>query len=599
MDDVRLQTSESQHANLAAVLDRLATGFSDAVSGMTGRAIRPTIREDYLQDTFSTPGRMIGMVDFTGARAGFLAVSLAEETAAGLLGRDRSSPDERGALRHDYEGLVKEALNCVSGRCVEAMQDEYHTVSALPPKVVYGSVSFPRVLCLARAVDTSVGTLFFTVSQDTMVLETTRLLDELHSARNANQAKSDFLATLSHELRTPMNGVLGMTGLLLETELAPDQRDCAETIWTSSRALLAILNDILDYSKIEAGRLEIGEIPMDIVPVMEDLVRLFLPLAREKNLELRHDIASGMPRHLVGDPGRMRQVVSNLIGNAIKFTETGGVSVTVSATSKGHGRWLARFEIVDTGVGVPPDKRAVIFDRFTQADSSTTRVYGGTGLGLAIAKRLCELMGGSIGVYGNPAGTGSVFWCTMVVGESDASASTAPANRLPSRAVGAAGAGTPGQEPPTRATASDGAIAGASSDGGGRALRVLVADDNRVNQAVAQRFLQRLGCTVDLVADGREAIDRIGDGSYDIVFMDCQMPTMDGYAATREIRRREGASHIPIVAMTASAMEGDRERCLAAGMDDYIAKPVTKEDLRDAVTRWADPLSEDGHGRQG
>ena len=269
--------------------------------------------------------------------------------------------------------------------------------------------------------------------------------------------------------------------------------------------------------------------------------------------------------------------------------------VTVSATPKGGGRWIVRFEVEDTGIGVPREKHETIFDRFTQADSSTTRIYGGTGLGLAISRRLCELMGGSIGVYGNTAGQGSVFWCTMVAAEGEASASVAPSDSHGLPELGVRGSTAAGHGPPASETAGDGPIAKAASTGRS-APRVLVADDNRVNQKVAQVFLQRLGCTVDLAANGREAIDRIGDGPYDMVFMDCQMPELDGYAATREIRRREGASRTPIVAMTASAMEGDREKCLAAGMDDYIAKPVTKEDLRAAVARWADPPSEEGQG---
>jgi signal transduction histidine kinase/DNA-binding response OmpR family regulator len=529
--------------------------------------------------------------------------------------------------------------------------------------------------------------------------EIARLFQE---AEQASRLKSEFLANMSHEIRTPMNGVVGMTSLLLESGLTPVQRETAETISHSADALLAILNDILDFSKIEAGKLSIESAPFNLRLLAEEVAGILSVRANEKGLDLIFRYDPDAPQEFDGDAGRIRQVLINLVGNALKFTRAGHVLMEIECLGRNAGGALMKITVEDTGIGIPAEMTGRIFEKFTQADASTTRKFGGTGLGLAISKKLVELMGGKIGVSSVPE-RGSTFWvelCLPVKSDSQPepeaqeiaglrvlvvddnavnrrvfeeqlrrwsldvkAVSSGPEALRALREARLAGApfrigvidhqmpGMDGEElglaiqadPALRAsvglillssagqwatkgqlTAAGFAVSlakparqsqlldalstawarvggsssapppisdsGASETGeafpsGVRRARVLVAEDNAVNQKVAVKMLERLGCEVTLASNGRQAIEKLEAGNCDLIFMDCQMPDLDGFEATAEIRRRYGSA-IPIVAMTANAMEGDRGRCLEAGMDDYISKPVKPASLKTVLDTW-------------
>jgi PAS domain S-box-containing protein len=377
-------------------------------------------------------------------------------------------------------------------------------------------------------------------------------------AVEASNMKSAFLANVSHEVRTPMNGVIGMNELLLGTRLDEEQRTYAEQVGQSGAQMLAIINDILDISKIETGHLALDMTDFELTETIKEASSAAGALARAKGLRLDVRIAADVPRVVRGDGRRLHQVIANLMANAVKFTSSGTISVDVSATPAPHGATLIGVAVADTGIGIDPERLHLMFEPFTQADVSTTRLYGGTGLGLAIVREIVELMGGTITAESRP-GRGSTFRFAV---ELAAPASTVLAVPHP----GAERSGAPAWSRPPL---------------------VLVAEDSQINQIVAARVLERCGCAVKVVEDGAEALEALAAQRFDAVLMDCQMPLMDGYDATRELRRREqGAARTPVIAMTAHAMTGDRERCLQAGMDDYISKPVRHADLADVLMRW-------------
>jgi signal transduction histidine kinase/ActR/RegA family two-component response regulator len=393
-----------------------------------------------------------------------------------------------------------------------------------------------------------------------LIVATEKTQKMAEAALMASKAKGEFLANMSHEIRTPMNGVLGMVDLLLQTKLTAEQQESCRIIKCSADSLLCIINDILDFSKIEAGKMQVERVNFDLQDVLTGAVKLLAPQAQAKALELTADIDKTLGPVVVGDPVRVRQILLNVLNNAVKFTESGKVHLEARRVSETEEGVEVRFAVTDTGIGMSDEDQKKLFQSFTQADTSTTRRFGGSGLGLAICRKLVEMMGGSISAV-STLGQGSTFTVTVNFGKATGGRASLPA-------------------PPESPTA----LAIPAGDD----TRVLLAEDNAINQIVAIKQLEKLGYQVEVAKNGVAAVEAQSRGNYPIIFMDCQMPDMDGYEATKKIRQLElekGLKPARIIAMTANAMEGDAELCLATGMDDYVAKPVDQTKLASVLNR--------------
>ena len=543
---------ENMRRALLESMARLESANRDLEARVEERTHELAEREAYFRTIFENTGagiicrdrarRLLHVNDAFVAFIGYSREELATLDPAALL-----SGEDRAIVRRNLERIERGELS------LYRMERRYHRKD--------GTTRWADVITSAiRGPDNDL------LATITIVHDITELRDAKQTAEAATEAKSLFLANMSHEIRTPMNAILGMSHLAQNTELTPQQRDYVRKIQNAGEHLLGVINDILDFSKIEAGKLTIERSEFRLDDVLQNVSDLVREKAVAKGLELVIDIDNAVPNDLVGDPLRLGQILINYANNAVKFTERGRIAVRVTVKEDRASDVLLHFAVEDTGIGLTEEQRGRLFQSFEQADTSTTRRYGGTGLGLAISLELARLMDGEVGVE-SEFGKGSTFWFTVRLGRIAA----------PERAVEAQGGVRP--------------LPAAAADQlrGIRGARVLLVEDNEINQQVALELLNHAGMKVDVAPDGAVAVRMVQTNPYDIVLMDMQMPVMDGIQATEAIRKLDAYSNLPIVAMTANAMQADRQRCVAAGMNDFVAKPINPDDLRRKLILWIKP----------
>ena len=566
--ELKTLTGRSIWGSITARLRRGADGeryFDGIIEDISARKAKESLRNsrDFLHNLFESIQDGVGVInpDFT--------VRLANQVMHDYYSQS-GTPDNKQCLlcTETQDGPCED---CPVLRCFETGQP----AAVTKPLAGKDATSWLEILAYPvkdAATEQVLNVIQFVRDITERQRQEAALNEAIAAAEQANQAKSQFLANMSHEIRTPMNGLIGMTELLLDTNLNAEQRSYAQTVQTSAKTLLELINDILDLSKIEAGKLILEQLDFDLAEQLDELTAMLAIRARDKGLKFHCSAMPGTPTALQGDPTRLRQILMNLASNAIKFTSQGTVAIQVKTLEETVDSVQLYFTVRDTGIGIPVDKQANLFRKFEQVETSTTRRFGGTGLGLAIAKQLVAAMAGEIGVR-SATGQGAEFWFTVLL----------------TKRTSAAGERPPAGDQRPPAGDQQGAVTQARQKLVNTKGSILVVDDHPINRKVAAGVLTKLGQTVDTVDSGRAALEALQVRHYDLVLMDVEMPDMDGLEATRHIRGLESAVsnfQVPIIAMTAHAMSGDRERFLAAGMDGYLAKPINPQPLAELLQQW-------------